>query len=274
MSISIWILHYREVLKRIFFGNHQEKRDATAVATTFYDHLATTELMMTNARDICKALDHECTEANRNHRQPPILVDEQALRYFRHKKGYEHQQGVIARCPHCLKAWTYEEIVSDLMVNEQEMRQVGTPNNKTKTPEEKSIPKARLHATIVQYQKNRSAPSTPVKVIRAAYQHHSSKHVKGCFPCNKIKKRNHKCDSECECRFCLPDRKRRKTQIRTLEEKKPWFTWSGGWRDQALVEFLPRRSSYDVFQNISCKAISESKFSCNSNISLITDGPV
>jgi hypothetical protein len=59
-----------------------------------------------------------------------------------------------------------------------------------------------------------------------------------------------------------------------LEESVTWYEWSGATKEQPLIEFLPKRNSFDMFQNVSCRAILESKFSCNSNVSLITDGPV
>jgi hypothetical protein len=37
---------------------------------------------------------------------------------------------------------------------------------------------------------------------------------------------------------------------------------------------LVKRNKYDLFQNVSCTAISESKLACNSNVQMITDGPV
>jgi hypothetical protein len=40
------------------------------------------------------------------------------------------------------------------------------------------------------------------------------------------------------------------------------------------IEVLPKWHIFYLFQNVACCAISVSKFTCNSNISIITDGPV
>ena len=43
---------------------------------------------------------------------------------------------------------------------------------------------------------------------------------------------------------------------------------------QPIVQVCVKRGTYDLFQNIACTAVSESKFACNSNVQLITDGPI
>ena len=62
--------------------------------------------------------------------------------------------------------------------------------------------------------------------------------------------------------------------VKTVQSDTEWYEWNGDSRPQPIVEFLPKRNTYDVFQNKSCTPISESKMACNSNVSLITDGPV
>ena len=102
-------------------------------------------------------------------------------------------------------------------------------------------------------------------------------HHKNCFKCGKLtgnKKRKHQCGPQCECRYRLPDRQRYKTELRTEHESTPWFTWSGEKKHQPIVQFLPQRNRYDLFQNVACHAVSQSKFTCNSNLAVITDGPI
>ena len=72
----------------------------------------------------------------------------------------------------------------------------------------------------------------------------------------------------------MPDRPRKKACVRYVKQSNPWFAWNGTEKDQPIIEILPKRQDYDLFQNVSCKAISESKLTCNSNVSVITDGPV
>jgi hypothetical protein len=62
--------------------------------------------------------------------------------------------------------------------------------------------------------------------------------------------------------------------VRDVKEENPWFEWNGNEKLQPIIEILPKRHTYDIFQNVSCKAISESKLTCNSNVSVITDEPV
>ena len=72
----------------------------------------------------------------------------------------------------------------------------------------------------------------------------------------------------------MPDQKRLRTDIKTENNGADWFKWNGAIRKQPIVQICVKRGGYDVFQNTSCKAISESKFACNSNVQLITDGPI
>jgi hypothetical protein len=91
-----------------------------------------------------------------------------------------------------------------------------------------------------------------------------------------IKKVKHVCGSsqDCECRSRLPDRPRKKARMRFLMEDNKGFQWNGKGKEQSIVEVMPKRLAYDLFQNVSCPAISESKLTCNSNVSIITDGSI
>ena len=51
-------------------------------------------------------------------------------------------------------------------------------------------------------------------------------------------------------------------------------SWAGDQTIQPLLQVLPKRRTYDLFQNVSCPAISESKLSCNINVALVFDGPI
>ena len=59
-------------------------------------------------------------------------------------------------------------------------------------------------------------------------------------------------------------------------EKKAvnWFLWNGDCHEQPLMQVCPKRSQYDLFQNVACDAMSFSKFSCNNNVSMVVDGPI
>jgi hypothetical protein len=75
----------------------------------------------------------------------------------------------------------------------------------------------------------------------------------------------------------MPDRSHNKTEIKyhtNYNDGLPWFVWNGDQLQQPLVEILPKRSAYDLFQNTSCRAILDSKVACNSNAAVIMDGPI
>jgi hypothetical protein len=72
----------------------------------------------------------------------------------------------------------------------------------------------------------------------------------------------------------MPDHTRRQASVQYLKEDNLYFGWNGKEKRQPIIEVLPKRHKFDLFQNVACHAISEFKFTCNSNISVITDGPV
>ena len=150
------------------------------------------------------------------------------------------------------------------------------PNNELGADERCSvIPKARMKSRVIDFQKGIN-DEPPKPCIDALHQHHVSCHVKGCFKCQKSHsgKRKHVCGPNCECRFRLPDKKRRRAEIYVNQESISWYLWNGDVKEQPLCQISPKRKKYDLFQNTSCPAISYSKFSCNNNVSVILDGPI
>ena len=283
--MTLWIEGYHELLDTVFFSTGRKKVEAERLLEKYYDRVATTGLMQDSQYELKKAFDHnDCTETNWRKRSLPEVVGDQQLRNLRHKCGYKATGGAFATCSQCDKVYTYEDLITKYITNDLPMPVTGTASNGGETEVSHNgckltskVPKTRMEAVIVRYQKDRNASveDTPVNIINANYQHHKSCHVSSCFRCNKLKKsKKHVCGPLCECRYRLPDRKRKSTRIKTEHEGVDWFQWNGKKKLQPLVQFLPRRSTYDLLQNVSCKAVSESKFACNSNVSLITDGPI
>ena len=139
------------------------------------------------------------------------------------------------------------------------------------------MPKARCYAKVMDFTKLKSETAvTPKACINIACQSHLSCHSNSCFKCQKRgrKKRGHICGPTCECRHRLPDKKR--TRAETLEEKNniDWCSWNSDVHKQPLAQTLPKHGQCDLFQNTACNAISHSKSVCNSNASLILDGPI
>jgi len=277
VHMTIWIKGFRDLQRSMFFGGKAAKATADTILASYHDRVVTTSLFKPCTRTLRRAFDHKCVVSLEN-RTLPNVVDQQSLRNLRHKHGYQVSGGRFGYCFHCNKQWTYEELLDNYV------RRSGNMDDPTSTgcrdPEEDtdgpSIPRARMLATIIEFQKETEVEvaDTPALCINATYQHHLSCHVRGCFKCNKKSKSKHTCGPLCECRFRLPDRARLTCLLKTTSDGQTWFEWNGDSRLQPIVEFLPKRGKYDLFQNVSCRAISESKFSCNSNMALITDGPV
>jgi hypothetical protein len=190
--------------------------------------------------------------------------------------GYK-EDNHFAWCDACTQGFTYEDLVGLYC---KRVRQIGPPIGLV-TPESCvtiKMSKARMHATCVEFQgkKNASANDVPSLSVNAAYNLHALSHVSGCFKCQKERKRSHVCGTsrDCECRYQMPDRPRKKACIRNVNNSNLWFEWTGDDKLQLIIKVLPKSHTYDLFQNVSCMAISESKLTCNSNVSNITDGPV
>ena len=278
--MTVWIKGYKRLQRAMFFGTTREKLEAERVVQQYYDRIASTALFSCSEKStLALAWDHECTQASKRQRTLPVVVPDQELRNLRHRKGYSETDGCIARCPHCDLHFTYEQMVCGYLSTQGVPGYDRVRMEMDKT-EKMEIPRHRCFADVVQYQKNFSLDSrmdAPTASINAAYQSHNSCHTDGCFRCTKKggkNKKEHKCGPNCECRYRMPDRKRKHTCIKTEYKGAPWYTWNGEKLEQPIVQICAKRGNYDLFQNISCPAISLSKFACNSNIQLITDGPV
>jgi len=142
------------------------------------------------------------------------------------------------------------------------------------------IPTAWMQAKVLEYQKHpdRLLEECPNLIVNASCNAHQSMHrANTCFMCKKLpgpKRRAHKHDETCECRMRLPDLARFFSEICTLLETDDWYEFRGQPKEQRIIEICLKRRRFDCFQNTSCKAITESKMSCNSNLSMCMDGPI
>jgi hypothetical protein len=277
--ITAWIRFFDQIRKLFFFGQRAEKQLCNTIIKKYMEHVSTTSLFASLAStDLKSVLNHECTVAHK-FRQLPEVVAEQTLRDLRHRLGFDFHSGRFAYCKQCDKTWTYEKMV------EKVIRQRGNICGMHKEDDEDNyeLPKSRMSTHIVQFQMKRTVDpvnDTPVLCINAHYQHHVSCHVSGCFKCIQ-KGKKHVCGTgaACECRMRIPDLSRQYATIKDLSSKTDgngvaWFRWDGSLVNQPILQILPKRGPYDLFQNVSCRAISESKLSCNTNVNLITDGPI
>jgi PIF1-like helicase len=158
-------------------------------------------------------------------------------------------------------SWTSTELIESYMLNAVKVPGLTQfPDGNVK----------RLKAFAVEYQKNQTGESLNSCIIDAAYNFHC--HTKSCFGKAKNLKRKL---IEVECRYRLPQRKKRKTIVQNAcDSKILWYNWNGSSSERYIKEICIKRHAYDAFQNVSCPAISQSKFSCNTNIAIIVPGPV
>ena len=232
----------------------------------------------TSTYKLSSIFDHKCSHDNKYTRMLPLVVSDQVLRDLQHRKGYKAHGGKFASCIHCRAQWTNEQMVCSYLSNTNKIILPDKDPNIPASYVKEVIPEDRLMTHIIKYQKSNdnSRYAKPVEIINAVYNNHVSCHVRSCFKCQGVKKkRKHICGEKCECRYHFPDKGRPNALVRYIKDGGVrWFSWNGSEYLQPLVEFLPKRNCYDLFQNVCCPAISHSKLTCNSNIALITDGPL
>jgi hypothetical protein len=209
---------------------------------------------MRRQKEFQKAFDHTNCSVMIDKRKNISVRGELGLRYLRHRFGYKDDPH-FASCPHCGHKFTYENLVGLYWcrIGGTSTRSVATD---VTTLEAVRSPKNCLHAMCIQFQKYVGGTIDPCTqlAINAVYNSHSSAHVSGCFRCQKMaKKLKHVCGSsqDCECRFRLPDRPRKKARIRYVQEDNMWFEWNRVEKKQSIVKVLPKRNIYDLFQNVS-----------------------
>jgi hypothetical protein len=143
----------------------------------------------------------------------------------------------VASFPHCGKEFTYENLVGLYGQRVADIR-FDSGVFDAASVDTARIRKSRIHAMCINFQKDIGGTideSTKFAV--------NAIHVSGCFRCQKTaKESNHVCglSQNCECRYRLPDRRRKKARIRVLKEDNKWFEWNGNEKLQPIVEVLPK----------------------------------
>ena len=211
-------------------------------------------------RKVSEVFDHDCVKALRK-RGPPEIVNDQGLRELR-----ANNDGMFAMCSHCPKTWTNTEFVTAYLKNG--LKVVGESKSYSDMTR-------RLRAACVDYQ-NGTISTLPRHFVQVGYNHH--RHAKSsCFKKFKEEERQKRSSvgTVAECRYRYPKKASRTTKIiNSTRKKQSWFTWKGTRLERYIKEAIRQRSKYDVFQNISCKSVSYSKLTCNSNLTLVMEGPV
>ena len=269
---QLWIEGMRLLYRMLYCSNRDERRQAEIALTDRLDKVASCKLFdgnrchKTEQRITC--FDHECRVDSKKRKQP-VIVDDQQLRNLRHRKGCEHTKHRFADCPHCGYYWTNEELIGAYLLKGRKVPGLTSyPDQHTK----------RLKAMAVEYQKSpASSPELPGYIIDAAYNHHIHAPT-SCFGSNKqskSKKTKREMFENQECRYRYPLRKKTKTLIQdTTQSEVKWYMFNGTFSNIHVKEVCIKRHAYDAFQNVSCPAISHSKLTCNTNVSLLMPGPV
>ena len=273
--MQVWVKHFSELREALHSTDTLEATLAKDEIEKTMDSVASTELV--NVKD-APAFDHDCTVNNPWHRRKPAVIDDQGLRDLRHRHAAGTKGAMFAYCPHCTESWTNEELIEDYLKNTAGIPELSSFKNDKQT--------RRLNAIAIEYQKDRPNAEPPKTVINAAYNHHLSTHVRSCFgdnkkpkdsqlnSSNKRKRDQRQGWSEHECRYRLPQRKKVKTILQeATDEKVSWYSWNGSITYRHIHEVMIKRHAYDTFENVSCPAISLSKLTCNSNISMVFPGP-
>ena len=275
VHLQVWIKEFSRWRDSLYSHQRHERRLAENHVKQAVDRVSSCKLF---SRKRCRnnagnltAFPHHCT-VPLHQRQPPTVVDDQDLRYLRYKRGVTTSGEVFATCPHCTMSWTSEELLESYLIYG-----IKVPGL-TDFPDRNS---KRLKAMAVEHQKT-GDPIDPT-VIDATYNHHGHTSA-SCFgkaanlqesgksPANSGRKKK---SDLTECRYRLPQRKKRRTVVQDVEDQCiKWYSWDGSFEERQLKEVCVRRHQYDGFQNVSCPAISQSRLTCNTNVSPVMPGPV
>jgi hypothetical protein len=275
VHLIAWTREMQQLYKRLLSDNSNERQSARASLALQFDDVLNTEMFgnpssdKTTKKKFLDVFDHVC-EIDKADRELPKVVFEQQLRNLRHKYGHQSQNGLFLYCSHCATGrWTNEQAIEAFL-----KRGVGV-DGLTRYPDGAVAGgPGRLHAMIIAHQNpNNNMVLQPI-INHAAYDNHLSCHTKTCFRCYKKAKGSRLTPSDYECRSHLPQLPNPYSTF--LEEiiHAVYFMWTGEACQIPWFRLKPKRMMYDLFQNQSCKCISESKISGNSNCTMLMPGPV
>ena len=273
--IQVWLKQFNEVREALHSQERHVERSAIREICQFVDDVSSSALFCFDTGnekkcEVAKAFPHDCSVSRKSHRRIPVIVDDQCLRNLRQKKGTSDNDEVLAYCPECYTGWSSDELVESYLIHGQNiLGMTSFPDTDVR----------RLKSMAIDYQRDAIEDESVLPcVVNAAYNHHS--HTRSCFEkydevgeerhCGKDKNKKPE-----ECRYRYPQRMHRETIIQNASAAVvSWYAWDGSKTDRFIKEVCPRRGKYDVFQNICCPAISHSKLTCNTNITVVMPGPV
>lgn len=270
---QVWVEEFSEIREKLFSNNQRERCSAEQQMVDAVDRVSSCKFYDSKkcpqANNSVQAFPHNCKKSSRK-RKLPVVVSDQELRALRHEKGIEEKRGRFADCPHCTFSWTNEELIESYLVCGVKVPGLTEyPDQRTK----------RLKAMAIEYQKSpHGSPEMNSVIVDAAYNHHIHA-PSSCFGKRKrettdSKSKKSEQNKNSECRYRHPQRKKRKTVIQDAGDAVQWYLWNGTFNERTIKEVCLKRHSFDAFQNVSCPAISQSKMTCNTNMSGVMPGPV
>lgn len=294
--ILIWTKEWTNLMSEVELKDIVKSRIGKKEAQNVVDGITSTALMNNKKRKVTSdAWDHKCTVIKR-HRKMPHIVDDQSLRNLRNRHTSVNMNGAFAYCPEsgCTKIWTSELLLEDylshgLNIYEGHLTSINRSKRLKTTVYKQQMTDAKSQNNLSTTD-NLSSNDCCIRrtVVDAAYNFHI--HCNSCFTekDNKQKKKTltnetddqtqkkrKKIQKEDECRYRFPKRPKSTTVLESaLEKPIKWYTWTGEEDLKDLLAVHNNRHKYDVFQNESCRAISESSIACNTNISSVVPGPL
>jgi Helitron helicase-like domain at N-terminus/PIF1-like helicase len=260
--ILIWEESLKEKRNLLFTATQHVRRQVKKDIISKIDSLSAGNLFFSGetsptAHLLQQSFPHACADARLQQHSYPIVVSNQELRYLRCKRKHEC---VFAYCKYCNATWSQTDLVSSYLQHHIKVPNIGLDYHS-------NIRRLKNKTTEFQYTTS-SKTIAPTWMVDAAYNHHV--HAASCF---KHKFDVHNKSALCEeCRYRYPQIKRRKTILQNVtSDKQPWYLWNGTTSYRHIKEICPRRTEYNLFQNVCCPHIS---YSCNTNISFLLPGPV
>ena len=269
--IQCWVKQFARQRENLHSQDDATRNSAKLFLARQLDKVASCKFMATNTgaerTELARSLCHDCESP---HPVAPQIVDDQQLRYLRDRFGQNTLGGMFAYCPKCTKSWTITQFVEAYLKNRNLVQGLTAfPDNKVR----------RLKAMAVEHQRSDTANNRDVSVIvEAAYNLHCHNRA-SCF--NKssanlqesCKRAKRKIAVNTDCRYRMPRKRQKLTTVQNVtDDKIKWFKFDGSFNERCIKEIVPRRHRYDAFQNVSCRAISHSKLTCNTNFQMIMEG--
>ena len=269
---QIWTKGLGNELKKLHSRNPTDCQNAKINLCSLVDKISSCSLLghdrvseFMNKQAVTSWLDHICNVCA-DRRSLPKIADPQQLRNLRHRIGCKRTQERFVDCSGCMLYWSDQSFLTAFLRELLSLRSISLLSREANL----------LKAMCVHYQREPINPYESFQIetaIDAAYNHHM--HTKSsCFNrAKKNKSKRKRVYSNEECRYRYPKRAKLETSIEDATAiPVKWYNPTGSFKLLSPKEVCLKRDPYDAFQNNSCPAVSLSKMTCNTNLSLLMTG--